>query len=44
MDGWWTFAHGTTTTLHLCLSTRRDETNEAVSGVDTKDRSHGSIT
>jgi hypothetical protein len=32
MDGWWTFAGGTTTTLNFCLSTRRDETNDAVEG------------
>ena len=42
MDGWWTFARGSTT-LHACLSTRRDKSNDAVT-LDTNDRSHGSMT
>jgi len=42
MDGWWTFARGSTT-LHACLSTRRDKSNDAVT-LDANDRSHGSMT
>jgi hypothetical protein len=42
MDGWWTFARGSTT-LHACLSTRRDKSNDAVA-LDTNDRSYGSMT
>src|SRR5262245_66620779 len=42
MDGWWTFARGSTT-LYACLSTRRDKSNDAVT-LDTNDRSHGSMT
>src|SRR4029434_1700782 len=42
MDGWGTFARGSTT-LHACLSTRRDKSNDAVT-LDTNDRSHGSMT
>src|SRR5262249_1420824 len=42
MDGWWSFARGSTT-LHLCLSTRRDKPNDA-GALDTNDRSHPSIT
>src|SRR5262249_30343376 len=42
MDGWWTFAGGSTT-LHACLSTRRDKRNDA-GALDANDRSHGSMT
>src|SRR5262245_18296209 len=42
MDGWWTFARGSTT-LHAYLSTRRDKSNDAIT-LDTNDRSHGSMT
>src|SRR5262249_25977171 len=41
MDGWWTFAGGSTT-LHACLSTRRDKRNDA-GALDANDRSHGSM-